>query len=185
MSEGPRRRPVRTSSEEPRVRFNWPPTNDELAQYAPERDTQFEAAGIQPSEPLEVEVRPATDPLALFPSETRAPRAPAVPQETSQTLCDSGLALVGDRPAALFPLPEPEPARVGASSPPQSGTPGDGTQTHDNGEDLEHATTEAMSTSGIAVSPSATTLDLRGTGDLADEIAHLQTLIGGLTEQIE
>ena len=42
-----------------------------------------------------------------------------------------------------------------------------------------------MSTSGIAVSPSATTLDLPGTGDLADEIAHLQALIGGLTQQIE
>ena len=42
-----------------------------------------------------------------------------------------------------------------------------------------------MSTSGIAVSPSATALDLPGTVDLADEIAHLQALIRGLTQQIE
>jgi hypothetical protein len=42
-----------------------------------------------------------------------------------------------------------------------------------------------MSTSGIAVSTSATALDSPGTGDLADEIAHLQALIGELTQQID
>jgi hypothetical protein len=130
-------------------------------------------------------VLPETDALALFPSETPGPRLPAVPQETFQTPSVSGPARVGDRPAALSPPPEPEPFRGASSFPPESSTPGGGAQTRDDGEDLAHARAEPVSTSGIAVSPSATALDLPGPGDLADEVAHLQALIGEFTRPIE
>jgi hypothetical protein len=196
MSHRSLTRSVRTPSEEPLARFNWPPTDHELAQCSPEgsqSDTEFEAAGTQPGELFVVDASPATDALNQFPSETdaltllesetRASQPPEAPQETLQTPSDSGLAMVGDPPAALFPPPEPFRAR--SSSPPQSWTPGDGAQTRYEGEDLAHAWSEAVSTSGIAGSPSATALDVPGTGDLAGEIAHLQALIGRLTQQIE
>jgi hypothetical protein len=188
MGHGPiKKRPLRTSSEEARVPFNWPPTDEELAQYSPERpqrDPEIEAARMQPAEPLDVDLAAATDALELFPSETSAPRLPAVPQEPSQTPSDSRLVVVvGDRPAALFP--RLEAFRADSSSPSQSRTPGDGAQTRYFGEDFGHARTEAMPTSGIAVSLSTTALDLPGTGDLADEIAALQALIGGLTQPIQ
>jgi hypothetical protein len=186
MSHGPLIRPVRTPSEGPHLRCNWPPTDDKLAPESPEgpqKNPEFEAAETQPGEPVEVDVSAAADALDLFPSETRAPRFPAVPQAASQAPSDSGLAVVGDRAAALFPLAEA--FRAADASPPQSWTLGDGVHTRYDGEDLGHARTEAMPTSGIAVSPSAIALDSSGTGDLADEIAHLQALIGGLTQPME
>ena len=186
MSHGPLIRPVRTPSEGPHLRFNSPPTVDTFAPDSPEgpqKNPEFEAAETEPGEPVEVDVSDAADALDLFPSETRAPWFPAVPQAASQAPSDSGLAMVGDRAAALFPLTEA--FRADAASLPQSWTLGDGVQTRYDGEDFGHARTEAMPTSGIAMSPSATALDLSGTGDLADEIAHLQALIGGLTQPIE
>jgi hypothetical protein len=118
------------------------------------------------------------DALSLFPSEISS-----VPRETSQTPSGSGLDVLGERPAAPFPLSEP--LRAAACSPPQSPTRTDGSQTHDDGEGLAHGRTEADSTVGIAVSASATALDLPAPGGLAGEIAHLQALIGELTQPIE
>ena len=92
--------------------------------------------------------------------------------------------MVGSRTAAPFSLPEPEPSRP-ASSLAQSSTPGDGALKRSDGEDIEHSRTEVAPTSGIAVSPGAAAFNVPGTGDLADEIAHLQALIDGLTETVE
>ena len=61
MSHRPPTRPVRTSSEEPRVRFNWSRTDDELAQTpGKQKRIEFEATGTQPGEPFAVDVSPAT-----------------------------------------------------------------------------------------------------------------------------
>src|SRR5687768_17309188 len=140
MSDGPRTRPVRTPSKEPRVRFTWPPTDDELSQYTQEtlrRDPEVEAAGLEAGEPRAVGVSPAPDTIGLFPSETRAARPAALTQETSPTPSDAGLDLAGDPLAALFTLPEPEPVRAALSGLPHSWTPGAEPQTHSDGEDLE------------------------------------------------
>jgi hypothetical protein len=144
MSQRPPTPPERRSSEEPRVRFNWPPTEDELAQYAAEGlrpDTEFDAAGLEGEEPPAGDASPATETIGQFLSE-RAARLPVFPQEASPSPSpsDSGLDLAGAPPAALFTLPEP---------------------------------------------PRATAVDPSGTGDFADEIAHLQALIEGLTKKIE
>jgi hypothetical protein len=142
----------------------------------------------RPGEPFAMGGSLSTDGLPVFPSEMDAlslfpSEVPSVPQETSQTPSGSGLEMLGAQPAALFALPEP--LRAAACSPQQSRTPGDGSQTRDDGEDLAHARIEADSTAGIAVSPSATTLDLPGPVGLAGEIAHLQALLGELTQPLE
>jgi hypothetical protein len=118
------------------------------------------------------------DALSLFPSEV-----PSVPQKTSQTPPGSGLDILGERPAA--PIPLSEALRAADCSPAQSRTPRDGSQTRDDGEDLAHVRIETDSTARIAVSPSATALDFPGPGGLANEIAHMQALIGELTRPIE
>lgn len=170
-----------------------------MAQYPGEplqRDTEVEDAGIQADQPLAVEVSLATDALALFSSEERGPRLPAVPDQPSPAPSDSRLAVVGDRPAAEAEyqklvnrlrviLPEPEPFRAGPASSPQPSTPGDSAQARSDGDYLEHSRTGATSTSASAVSLSAAARDLPGSADLADEIAHLQTLIEELTQKIE
>ena len=190
--------PVRTPSKEPRAHFDWPPTDD-LAPYRGEllqRDTEVEDAGIQADQPLAVDVSPATDAMALFPSEAQGRRLPAVPDQPSPTASDSRIAVVGDRLAAEAEyqklvnrlrviLPEPEPFRAGPACSSQPSTPGDSAQARSPGDDLEHSSTEATSTSAIAVSPSASARDLPASADLADEIAHLQTLIEELTQKID
>jgi len=188
MSNGPPTRPVRTSSEEPPVRLKWPPTDDDLAQYAQEslrRDTEVEEAGLEAAELLVVDVSPAADTIALFPSETRAPRPAALTPEMSPTPSDSGLVMAGGPPAALFTLPEPEPILAAPSGLPHSWTPGAEPQTRPDGEDLEPSSAEAAWTSGIAASPTAPAVFAPGTDDFAVEIAHLQALIEGLTQKIE
>ena len=90
--------------------------------------------------------------------------------------------MLAERPAAPFPVPEPVLAAVYA--PPESQSPGDGAETRDDSEPAD-AGTEAVSTSGIAVSPNASALDSPGPRDLTGEIAHLQALIGELTQPIE
>jgi hypothetical protein len=155
-----------------------------LAQYnSPLSNTELEEAATHAGEPFAAEVSLAPDAIGLFPSETHPARRRAVPQEASPTPSDSGLALVGDRPAAQFTLPEPEPCPLASSS--ASSTPGDPAQTRSDDEDLEHSRIEATSTSGVAVSASASAVDLPGAADLAGEIAHLQALIEGLTQTIE
>ena len=139
MSQGPPKRPSRQPSAEPRVRFNWPPTEDELAQYGAEslrpatgfEEAELDAGGLPP-----IDASPPTDTIGLFPSERRAARLPGFPPEVPPSPSDPGLALIGGPP----------------------------------------------STSGIA-SPNA--FDPPGTGDFADEIAHLQALIEGLTRKID
>ena len=188
MSHRPPVSPVRSASQESRVRFNWPLTDDELAQHRPyspessERNPEFRAAETQRREPFPVDRSPATDALILFPSEKDAGGLPVIPPATSQAPSGLGLDMRGARTAPLIALPEPLRA---AAAPPQSRTPGDGAQTSDDGWDLPHARTEAVSTCVIAVSPSTNALDLPGPRDLADEVAHLQALIGELTKPIE
>ena len=148
-----------TSSTGPRPRFNWPPTDDDLAEYRDElvqRSTDVEDAGIQ-EDPLAVDVSPGTDAIALFPSEA--------PPRTI--------------------LPQPEQTRTRPALSPRPSTPGDSVQARSGGEELEHCRTEDRSTSATAVSPSAAGRDLPGSADLVDEIAHLQALIEGLTQKIE
>jgi hypothetical protein len=193
MSQGPPTRPLPTSSEEPRLRFNWPPSEDELAQYGAENlrsDSEFEEAGFEAGELPPIDASPATETISQYPSETRAPRLAAFPPDASPP-SDSGLALLGGPPAALFPLPEqehdpePEPFRATSSSAPESWTPVDGAQTPSDDGDFQHSWSEATSASGIAASPGAAAVDPSGTGGFADEIAHLQALIEGLTHKIE
>jgi hypothetical protein len=192
MSYRPPTRPARIASE-PRARFNWPLTDDELTQHrqysreSSERDPEFGAPGSRSGEPFAMDGSLSTDGLTVFPPEMDAlslfpSEIPSVPQKTSQTPSGSGLDILGERPAAPFPLPEPLRA---ACSPPQSRTPRDDSQARDDGDDLAHARTETDSTAGIAVSPSSTALHLPGPGGLAGEIAHLQALIGELTQPIE
>ena len=122
------------------MRFNWPPTEDELAQYgaeSPRPDTELEEAAFDAGGPPPIDASPATDTIGLFPSEKRAARLPGLPREASPSPSDPGLALPGGPP----------------------------------------------STPGIVVSPAA--FDPPGTGDFADEIAHLQALIDGLTRKID
>jgi hypothetical protein len=172
------------------MRFNWPPTEDELSQYGVESlrpDAEIEEAGLEAGESPPVDASPATDTIGLYPSETDAARLGAFPREASPP-SDSGLALLGGPPAALFPLPEQEPEPepfLAISSAPESWTPVDGAQMPPDGEDFEHSWSEATATSGMAVSPPATAVDPPGTGDFAGEIAHLQAMIEGLTQKIE
>ncbi len=196
MSHRPPTRPARIASKEPpRVRVNWPLTDDELPRHrrsSPESAERFEAPETQPGGASAVDCSAATDALGLFPSEmdvatlfpseTRAPGLPAGSEETAQTQRGLRLDVLAGRPAAPFPVPEPLLAAV--SAPPQSRTPGDGAETRDDSEPA-YAGSEAVSTSGIAVSPSASALDSEGPRDLAGEIAHLQALIGELTQPIE
>jgi hypothetical protein len=171
------------------VGFNWPLTDDELAQYrqySPERSegtTEFRAVDTERREPFAEDGSLVTDALTLFPSEEDAGGLPVIPPATSQAPSGLGLDMRGARTASLIALPEP--LRAAASSPPQSRAPRNGAQTSDGGGDLPHATTEAVSTSVIALSPRANALDLPGPRDLADEVAHLQALIGELTQPIE
>ena len=149
MSQGPPTRPARKSSEAPRVRFSWPPTDDELAQYGredPRSDTESEEAALEASEPRAEDASPAADTIGLFPSETLAAPLPALPREAP---------------------------------------PVDGARGASDGGDFEQSWSDATSTSGIAVSPGATVVDPPVRGDLADEIANLQTLIEGLTQELE
>ena len=190
MNHGPARRPARASSKKPRAHFNWPPTDDDLAEYREEllqRSTEVEHAGIQADQQLAVDVSLPTGAIALFPSEAPGSALPAVLDQPSPTSFDSRLALVGDRPAARVILRQPESLRTRPASSPQPSTSGDSAQARSGGADLEHSRTEATSTSGsgIAVSPSSAAGDLPGSADLADEIAHLQALIEGLTQKIE
>jgi hypothetical protein len=187
MSQGPPTHPPR-KSDKPRARFSWPPTEDELAQYgaeSPRPDTEFEEAGREADEPRALDVSPATDLVALFPSETHAAGLPAFRQEASPSSSDAGLADVAVPPAALFTLPEPEPVRATSSSPLESGIPVHDAPTAFDDECFEHSRSEAASTSGVAVSPGAAAVDPSGARGLADETAHLQALIEGLTQKIE
>jgi hypothetical protein len=169
------------------MRFSWPPTEDELAQYGAEGlrpDPEFEETRLEAGEPPALTASPAADTIGLFPSETRPARLAAFPLDASPSPSDSGLGPVGGPPAALFPLPETEPFPA-ASSSPGPWTPVDGAQTPSDAEDFEYSWSEATSISGIAVSPGATAVDLPGTGNFADEIVHLQALIEGLTRKID
>ena len=186
MSQGPSTRPARPSSKEPRARFNWPPTDDELAQYGvegPPRDPEFTDAGLEAGEPVVGDDSPAPATIGLFPSETWEPQLSALPPEASSPQFDSELA--GDPPAALFTLPEPEPFRAASLSAPESWTSGDRVLTPSDGEGVEDSRSAAPSASGIALSPGATAVDSPGTDDFAGEIAQLQALIEGLTQKIE
>ena len=188
MSQGPPLRPARKSSEEPRQRFSWPPTEDELSQYGSENvppDTTFEEAVRDAGESPAVEALPAPVTIGMYASETDAVRLPAFPQEASPSPADSDLALVVEPPAALFPLPETEPFPADASPPPASWTPVDKAETPSDVEDFEYAWSEATSVSGIVVSPGAIAVDPPEARDFAGEIAHLQALIEGLTQKIE
>lgn len=191
MSQGPPTRPVRKSSEVPRGRFNWPPTEDELSQYGaenPRPDTELEEAGLEAWEPPPVDASPAPDTIGLYPSETSAARLAAFPREASPP-SDSRLARLDGPSPALLPLPEPEPEPepflAASSAAPESWTPVDGAQVPSDDEDFEDSWSEATSTSGMAVSPPETAGDPPGPGDFAGEIAHLQALIEGLTQKIE
>jgi hypothetical protein len=170
------------------VRFNGPPTDDELAQrrqYGPqssEGNTELRAADTERREPFAADGSLAMDALALFPSEKDAGGLTAIPPAMSLPPSGPGLGMRGARTAPLISPPEPLWA---ASSPPQSPTPGDGGQTSDDGGDLPHAKTEVVSTSVVALSPRANALHLPGPRDLVEEVAHLQALIGELTEPIE
>jgi hypothetical protein len=64
-------------------------------------------------------------------------------------------------------------------------TPDDELLRRSDREDLEQSRRAATPTPGIAVSPMTTGLDAPSTGDLADEIAHLQALIEGLAQKVE
>ena len=108
------------------MRFSWPPTEDELSQYGAEGlrpDTEFEETRLEAAEPRPVDASPAAETIGLFPSEARAARLPAFPQEASASPSDSGPAPVGVPPAALFPLPETDPFPDTSSSAPGSWTP--------------------------------------------------------------
>ena len=86
MSQGPFIPPARSSSKEPRVRFSWPPTDDELSQYGAEdrqRDPDLAEAGLEASEPVTGDVPPAPVTIDLFPSEASAPALPVLAQEIS------------------------------------------------------------------------------------------------------
>jgi hypothetical protein len=88
MSEGPFRRPARSSSKPPRVRFNWPPTEDELAEYGaegPQRGPELAEAGLEAGESVAGDVSPATATIDLFPSETSAQPLQALPQDASSS----------------------------------------------------------------------------------------------------
>ena len=72
MSHGPGQRPVPPSSKEPRARFNWPPTEDDFAEYReeqPQTGTKVEEAAIQADHPPPADGPPPTDALDLFSSE--------------------------------------------------------------------------------------------------------------------
>lgn len=188
MSQGPPLRPARTSSEEPRQRFSWPPTEDELSQYASESqrpETTFEEAVLEADEPPAVDALPAAVTIGLYASETDAARFPAFPQEASPSPAESELAPVGGPLATLFPLPETDRFPATSSSSPASWTPVEGVETPSDDEDFEYSWSEATSTSEIVVSPGATAVDPPEPGDFAGEIAHLQALIEGLTQKIE
>ena len=73
MSHGSGQRPVPPSSKEPRARFNWPPTEDDFAEFREERPqtrTPVEDAGIRSDDPPAVDASAPMDALAGFPSET-------------------------------------------------------------------------------------------------------------------
>ena len=186
MSQGPSTRPARTSSKEPRARFNWPPTEDELAQYGvegPQRDPEFTEARFEAGEPVVGDVSPAIETVGLFPSETSAPPLPALPPEASSP--PSSWEFAVDPPPALFTLSEPEPFRGVSFPPPESWTPGDRAQTLSDGEDSEDFRSDASPAAGIVVSPRASAVDSSGTDDFTGEIARLQELIEALTQKIE
>jgi hypothetical protein len=80
MSQGPPTRPARKPSEEPRVRFNWPPTEDELAQYGGGNlrpETEFEETALQARKARGVDASLATGTAGLFASETEPEPFPA------------------------------------------------------------------------------------------------------------
>jgi hypothetical protein len=187
MSQGPSTRPARTSSKEPRARFNWPPTEDELAQYGvegPQTDPEFTEAGFEAGEPVVGDVPPALETVGVFPSETSAPPLPAFPADALSPPPSSWEFDV-DPPSALFTLSEPEPFRSASFPPAESWTPGDRAQTLSDGEDSEDFRSDAPPASGIVVSPGATAVDLSGADDFAGEIARVQELIEALTQKIE
>ena len=186
MSQGPSTRPARTSSKAPRARLNWPPTDDELAQYGvegPRTHPEFTEAELEVGEPVMADVSPAPVTVRLFPSETCAPELSALPPEAASPPFDSELA--GDPPAALFTQRELEPFRTPSFSAPKSWAPGDWVQTPSDGEESGDFGCDAPSASRIAVSPRAAAVGSPGTDDLADEIAQLQALIEELTQKIE
>jgi hypothetical protein len=186
MSQGPSTPPARIASKEPRTRFNWPPTDDELAQYGVEAqygDPELTEAGLDAGEPVAADVSPPTATVGLFPSETCAPERPGLPPEASSPPAYWDFAV--DAPAALFTLSEPEPFLDAPLSAPASWTPGDQAETPSDSEDSEDFRSDAPPASGMAVSLGATAADSPGTDDFAAEIAQLQALIEALTQKID
>jgi hypothetical protein len=186
MSQGPSTHPARVSAKAPRARFNWPPTDDELAQYGvegPPGDPEFIPVELETGEPVVGDEPPAPATVGLFPSETGAPALSALPPDAFSPSFAS--EFTGEPPAASFTLPEPEPFRAAPVAAPESWTPEDWVQTPFDGEALEDSRRDAPPASGIAVSPGAAAVDAPGTDDLAGEIAQLQALIEALTQKIE
>ena len=181
MSHAPAPRPVPPSPKKPCSGLTWPPPDEDLEEspeHRPQTPAEIKDGGMQAVHPLAVEISPETDALTLFLSEGPVVDPPAPPPS------DSSLGVSGARPVARIVRRRPEALQTSPDCSPPSSSPADSTQARSDGEDREHSGTEPTSTSDIAVSPSAAGA-LRGSTDLADEIAHLQTLIEQLTEKID
>ena len=159
MSYVPPKRSLSASSTKPDAAINWPPTDEELAEY---RKTVFDAIGVTTGEPPVALASPALHAASVAPSEALAQLpAGAIAQEPS--------------PPSSSELRYPEfDCPLGAEGP-----------TWSDAEDPTQSGTEDPSLSRIAVAQSKIALGGTSPGEWAAEIARLQALIEGLTQKVE
>jgi len=93
MTHTPPKRPLSSSSTKPHGDFNWPPTDEELAQcfVTLQSETAPDGTGAKTAEPLEAPISRALDATFVIPSETLAqPADPAIVGETALMQADPG-----------------------------------------------------------------------------------------------
>ena len=196
MSNTPPKRFHLASSQKPHADFNWPLTDEEVAQSRLE--TLQRLYGYVDSRPTDDEPLPsAVEPLH---SAVEKPHPDVNPPPTDEELTEGGIATVqGQTVFSGAAAKRAEPFVAGAtlaadatSAVPDASSelwdarfdrpPGTEVPTPPEAEHPEYAGTDGSPE--IAVAPNETAIDETSAGDWAAEIARLQALIEGLTEQV-